>query len=136
MKNRLIINILFAITAMLLSACGNGNPKPKDPLKDTPTVKETLETPSVKPVVNVYIENSGSMDGYVKGVTEFENAVYNYLSDIMISGVSDSLNLFYINSEIIKYGSDIADFIEKLEPTTFKARGGNRGTSDIANVME
>ena len=50
-----------------------------------------MTPPPIKPVgkkvikpqaVNVYIENSGSMDGYVKGVTEFEQAVYNYLTDI------------------------------------------------------
>ena len=54
------------------------------------------------------------MDGYVKGVTEFEQAVYNYLTDIKISQFSDSLNLFYINSDIIPQGSDISDFIKNL----------------------
>ena len=89
-----------------------------------------------KPSINVYVENSASMDGYVEGVTEFEQAVYNYLIDIKISDFSDSINLFYINSKIIPYGSDIADFIEKLEPTTFRQRGGNRGTTDISNVFK
>jgi hypothetical protein len=129
--------LIFTVSALLLCSCnnrhdGNGN---KSETTDTATVTDTVVAEVVKPIVNVYIENSGSMDGYVKGVTEFENAVYNYLSNIMISGVSDSLNLFYINSIIIKYGSDIEDFIQKLEPTTFKQRGGNRGTSDIANVL-
>lgn len=89
-----------------------------------------------KPIINVYIENSGSMDGYVKGVTEFEQAVYSYLSDIKIAGLTDSLNLYYINSQVIPQGSDIADFIDKLEPSSFKAKGGNRGSSDLANVIE
>ena len=89
-----------------------------------------------KPVVNVYVENSGSMDGYVNGVTEFEQSVYNYLSDIKISRIADSLNLFYINSRIIKYGSDIEDFILRLEPSSFKAKGGDLGTSDISNVIK
>jgi len=86
--------------------------------------------------INVYIENSGSMDGYVKGVTEFEQAVYNYLTDIKISKFTDSLNLFYINSDIIPQGSDISDFIEKLDPTTFKNKGGSRGTTDISNLLK
>lgn len=88
------------------------------------------------PVIDVYVENSGSMDGYVKGVTEFEQIVYNYLSDIKISNLSDTLNLNYINSKIIPQGSDISDFIEKLEPTTFRQRGGDRQTSDIAVVLK
>ena len=71
-----------------------------------------------------------------KGVTEFEQAVYNYLTDIKISQFSDSLNLFYINSEIIPQGSDISDFIEKLEPTKFKIKGGSLGTTDISNLLK
>lgn len=88
------------------------------------------------PIFNVYIENSGSMDGYVNGATHFETSVYNYLSDIKISELTDSLNLFYINSRAIPFGSDIADFIEKLEPSTFRERGGDRKTSDISNILK
>jgi hypothetical protein len=50
--------------------------------------------------INVYLENSASMDGYVKGVTEFETAIYNLLGDFKISGLCDSLNLNYINKTI------------------------------------
>jgi len=125
---------LFLTFAILLLIACNGQSR-KGTSKNAEVVTEsTIEQP--KPVVNVYIENSGSMDGYVKGKTEFENAVYSYLSDIMISDIPDSLNLFYINSEVIPQGSDISDFIEKLEPSTFKKKGGDRGTSDIANVIK
>lgn len=88
------------------------------------------------PIINVYVENSGSMDGYVKGVTEFEQSVYNFLSDIKIKNLTSELNLNYINSTIIPQNSDIQDFIEKLEPSTFKAKGGKRSTSDISNVFK
>jgi hypothetical protein len=98
--------------------------------------RNRLYTISRNTHINVYVENSGSMDGYVAGVTEFEQAVYNYLTDIIISDVTDSLNLFYINSRVIPQGSDIEDFIQRLEPSTFQARGGNRGISDISNVIE
>jgi hypothetical protein len=122
--------LIFSITALLLAvACGNNN-RGRTETKKPDTVE--LE----KPIINVYIENSGSMDGYVNGVTEFEQAVYNYLSDIRISDITDTLNLFYINSRIIPQGSDIDDFINRLEPSSFIARGGNRGTSDIANVLD
>jgi hypothetical protein len=128
---------LLCLSVLLILLTGCGREKRRGPTGGTvDTAMNIAIAPPIKPAINVYIENSGSMDGYVKGATEFENAVYNYLSDIMISGVSDSLNLFYINSKIIKYGSDIQDFIEKLEPATFRARGGDRGTSDIANVID
>ena len=86
--------------------------------------------------INVYLENSGSMDGYVKGVTEFEQALYSYFSNIKIAKLTDSLNLFYINNTIIKQGNSLEDYIANLEPSTFKLRGGNRRSSDIANVLD
>ncbi|HMP22460.1 MAG TPA: hypothetical protein PKC39_15990 [Ferruginibacter sp.] len=90
--------------------------------------------------INVFLENSASMDGYVKGVTEFEAAIYNLLGDFKISGICDSLNLNYINKSI-RYSkknalsADIRDFIEKLEPSTFQLRGGDRSVSDLKNIL-
>ena len=137
--------ILYAIMALclIISSCDaqsgrkNRNGESEQPPQKTDTIKQA----TIKPVVNVYIENSGSMDGYVKGITEFESAVYNYLSDIKISDITDTLNLYYINSEIISYARSadadvIVDFINKLEPNEFKRRGGNRGASDIADVIK
>ena len=121
--------------SIILSACTGGNGR-KHGSPAASQGDSTFVLSTEKPVVNVYIENSASMDGYVEGVTEFEQAVYNYLSDIKISDFTEELNLFYINSQIIPHGSDIADFIEKLEPTTFRQRGGNRGTTDISNVFK
>lgn len=90
--------------------------------------------------INVYLENSASMDGYVKGVTEFETAIYNLLGDFKISGLCDSLNLNYINKTIPyqkqnALPADIQDFIEKLEPSVFKLRGGDRSVSDLKNIL-
>ena len=34
------------------------------------------------PVINVYLENSGSMDGYVNGNTGFKQSIYYYLSEL------------------------------------------------------
>jgi hypothetical protein len=90
--------------------------------------------------INVYLENSASMDGYVKGVTEFETAIYNLLGDFKISGLCDSLNLNYINKTIPykkqnALPADIQDFIEKLEPSVFKQRGGDRSVSDLNNIL-
>ncbi|GHT43189.1 hypothetical protein AGMMS49965_16460 [Bacteroidia bacterium] len=132
-------NFSVALVALLLLAACDNKRKGKPKRGEVVTTTVVFPPPDVsveKPVVNVYIENSGSMDGYVKGKTDFEHAVYSYLSDIKISGIANSINLFYINSKIIPHGSDIEDFIDKLEPTTFQKRGGNRGTTDIANVLK
>lgn len=117
------------LSIIILLGCNGRNNKPQPPTTSLDTAIST------KPIYKVYIENSASMNGYVNGVTEFKIAVYNYLSDIKIADLTDSLNLNYINSKEIPYGSDIEDFIEKLNPSTFGASGGNKGTTDIADVL-
>lgn len=96
-----------------------------------------------KPVkLHAFIENSASMDGYVEGVTGFENSVYNLLSDLKIMDeMVRNLNLYYINSAIPfkktdALPNDIEDFIQKLSPAEFKQKGGQRGVSDIKMIID
>lgn len=91
--------------------------------------------------VNVFLENSESIDGYVHGATDFKNSVYDMLANIKMSAMCKTLNLNYINEGIPftkkdAVSHDIQDFIKKLNPTTFKAKGGNRTSSDLAAVID
>ncbi len=131
MKN-FIVSTLFLL---IMLGCGGNSSKiklpPAAPLEPAPI----LQLPNL-PTYNVFVENSGSMDGYVAGITAFESAVYSYLSDMKIAGLADSLNLNYINSEKIPFSSDVKDFIEKLEPSTFRLRGGNRAQTDVSELFK
>ena len=64
--------------------------------------------------INVYLENSGSMDGYVKGNTGFEQSLFAYLSEMQINNIVDTLNLNYINSRVIPLGHDVEKFIHHI----------------------
>jgi len=134
MKNFVFIFSVF----LLLYSCNSGGQRANrhQVQNQIDSIAQSEKKPVIKPVVNVYLENSGSMDGYVKGVTDFKHSVYNFLSDVKIADVASAVNLFYINSIIIPFGSDIVEFIDKLNPTTFKSRGGNRGESDIAELLK
>ena len=141
MNSRIASSLSALTTLLLLYSCG-GQPQPPKPI-GTPgsNTISTSNEESIKPPlpncnVNVYIENSASMDGYVKGVTEFEQSIYSYISDIKLADFCSSLNLNYINSRILKQPDDVSDFIEKLEPSSFKKRGGNRSTTDISNLFQ
>ena len=86
--------------------------------------------------VNVYLENSGSMNGYVDaGRTDFQHNVFNYLDDVE-QWLGSQLNLFFINSKIIPKGNILDDFINKLTPKDFKNAGGNTSTTDIADLFK
>lgn len=126
--------ILLLIIGFVTDRCGSHRvKKTADSKRDTATAY--ISAAEFNPIINVYMENSGSMDGYVKGQTDFEHIVYNYLVDLKQIRIAKEMNLYYINSQILPQQEDINDFIEKLEPTSFKAKGGNRGTSDIALMI-
>lgn len=130
--------ILLLVISYTTIRCGSGSHRGKVSNHHTERDTATAYVSAVEytPIINVYIENSGSMDGYVKGQTEFEHIVYNYLVDLKQIRIAKELNLNYINSKILPQQEDINDFIEKLEPTSFKAKGGDRGASDIALMIK
>jgi hypothetical protein len=118
--------------------CGNAGTADAPSNSNNTNISPTQTASNRKPIYAAYIENSMSMDGYVNGSTEFKNAIYGFLSDILLktNGLTDSLNLFYVNSEMLPFKEDVRDFIEKLNPVAFKTRGGKRGSSDIGLILE
>lgn len=134
MKGNICFLVGIICTITIFDSCG-GTPPP--PPKIVGPAKKAVVKPSLPNCnVNVYVENSASMYGYVKGVTEFEQAVYSYISDIKLQDFCQSLNLNYINSVILRQPNDVSDFIEKLEPSTFKLKGGDLSTTDISNLFK
>ena len=139
---RRFVSIISVCTAILVVCSCGGRPQP--PMTGvepgTELATKVVHNPPVPALpkcnVNVYIENSASMDGYVKGVTEFEQSIYSYISDIKLADFCSSLNLNYINSKILRQPDDVKDFIAKLEPTTFKNKGGDRSTTDISDLFQ
>lgn len=126
--------LMFCVFVIVGCKSHRGGSTNRTAERDTATAY--ISAVEYNPIINVYIENSGSMDGYVKGQTEFEHIVYNYLVDLKQIRIAKKLNLYYINSQILPQQDDINDFIEKLEPSSFKAKGGNRGSSDIALMIK
>lgn len=96
------------------------------------------------PLVNVYLENSGSMNGYVTGnayghptgASDLERDLKSYLYSIDRQKLADSMSLNYINDQIIFQGNNTKKFIDKLGPQSFSQQGGNTATTDIAGVLK
>ena len=102
---------------------------------DPPVIPKPVTEVDSPVVLTVYLENSGSMDGYVNGNTGFKQTIYYYLTELR-DKITSSIHLFYINSKVISMGNDIKTYIHSTTPTTFKANGGDLGTSDIATVLD
>ena len=135
MNKYLFNSIATACLLAVMTACGGGPQVPAPANFGNIGAEPVMNVPAAKCVYNIYVENSGSMYGYVKGVTEFEQSVYSYLSDIKISDICSEMNLYYINSVMHRQPADVEDFIYRLEPNTFKAKGGNMATTDLSNII-
>ena len=139
---RLILSVTCALSLVGCNSCGGPPTRPNQNVGQ-PVLKS--ETKLTAPTIKVFVENSGSMDGYVKGNTDFENAVYSYLSDLQLADLGvkndsisskNSMELYYINSKVLPFAPDVQAFIKALEPTVFRQRGGNRGTSDMSEIID
>lgn len=117
--------ILFGV--LLISCSSNYEIKNERPAK-------TSEAKLKQTTINVYIENSGSMDGYMHPSSEFKNDLYSYIS--AISSEVKQLNLNYLNSAVIKINQDPETFFANLTPASFKVAGLDRSHSEIVKMFK
>lgn len=150
-------HVLSSVIALLvLSACINSTPggsgnssvekkastsqvaSPSGESQNDASTQYSVYPVSKRPVVNVYLENSGSMNGYVNGGTSiFQQVVKEYLSGINNAEFASAVNYNYINSQnrIISKGNNLDQYITKLTPGDFSA-AGNTGTTDIGGLFK
>ncbi len=93
--------------------------------------------------INVFVENSASMDGYLNDPsTQFRNSVYSLLTRLKLLIENDSLNLYFINKESqLQFrnasNNDVERFKNILNPKDFKNISlGNRGETDMKDLMQ
>lgn len=111
---------------------------------------DTLETENPTKVshqdikVNIYIENSGSMDGFVKGLTNFKSDIGNLLADVKYHYDEENIKLYFIHNdaqEILRtpeasIGKDLADVAQWMEVEWKKEkRGSNTKLNNIFKTI-
>jgi hypothetical protein len=140
MKNTSIRAFILFVTFISFMSCERiskqGTIATSTPSIDTTTVVSTsdpINKTSENLKVNLYIENSGSMNGYVNGGTQFKDALRNLLVDIKFHYGEGNIELFFINDQIHKspIKGDIVEFANKLSPSSIKI-----GNTDSSNLNE
>ncbi|MDE6272025.1 MAG: hypothetical protein K2M31_03355 [Muribaculaceae bacterium] len=94
--------------------------------------------PSLANRVNVYIENSASMDGYVDGHTSFKTTIHRFCGHLKADVLRDGKNFNYcfINSDtIIPIPLKNDNYTKDLTSESFKIKGGDRANSDIIGLI-
>lgn len=92
----------------------------------TPPLPDTI-------CLSIYVENSGSMNGYMCDGSNLKDAVYDYVSDLKQK--STTCDLFYINSQIIPCKESLDNYIKNLTPSSFANAGGNLKDTDLRSIF-
>ncbi len=144
----MIRKILLCFCVIIaICSCNNNervdgrNPRDrKENLKVDELIEGKNETPigetnmQKKPVVNVYIENSGSMDGFVNGLTQFKDAIGKMLVDLKYYYGDKNVHVYYIGNDrneqlCVKnaFETDIADFANSIDLSWRRASRDEQG---------
>ena len=129
MKNKLIITSLIGIAALfgvVVASCGHTK-------VEVSSTAVSSSIPTNNPCLKVFIENSGSMDGYMCDGSQLKDAIYDFVSDLNRN--TDTTQLYYINSQIIPYKGNLTSYIKDLNPTSFRKAGGNTSNTDLGSII-
>ena len=132
MNKKLLIPIVICaiIVIAVISTCVGGGSKIKLQWNAVLPPEEINDSIELK----VYVENSGSMDAYMCAGSNLKDAVFDYVSDL--KRLTTSCSLYYINSKVILYNGDLKSYIKDLTPQSFARAGGNRGNTDLRDIIE
>lgn len=145
MRNKFLLIILSFI---LLASCSR-NPsrsgrdvKSVETKETTQVINQTEKTDpvipqgryNVKPAVNIYIENSGSMNGFINQTSEYQDAIQNMVVWLEYYYDTKNIKLHYINEKIIlkekPQNLPLPDFAQlMLTPVEFKSNGNGASTN-------
>ena len=96
----------------------------------------------IKSHVKVFIENSGSMDGYVRGIKDFEIVIGKLLvlsKDFCSQNAKSNFNVFFVNKKVYPAPEikELTDFARALEPTLSSPYNkGDRSESILNGVIK
>ena len=132
MNKKFLIPIVICtiIVIAVISTCIGGGSKIKLQWNAVLPPEEINDSIELK----VYVENSGSMDAYMCAGSNLKDAVFDYVSDL--KRLTTSCSLYYINSKVILYNGELKSYIKDLTPQSFTSAGGNRGNTDLRDIIE
>ncbi len=113
---------------LILFGCKKSSPVIEDCNKESINQISTTIKPSK---INLYLENSTSMNGYMSGSTEFEIILNRLLRDLEVW--HKNISCFYINQRIYPSNLDISQFLNRLNPRDIKI--GDVNNSNLNEVF-
>ncbi len=137
--------LLLLVSTGILSAMSCSSDDDYIPSKQR--AKQQRQAPLQKYKYAIYLENSGSLNGYlnVAGDSNFKSNVYSLITLLNTSRQKKTLDLYDVNTKIIPVfpeanTSEVEEYIKNLNETTFRKRSlkgnGNQSQSDLQAVLK
>lgn len=159
MKTNLFKLLLPFIALLVLIACnrvGESGQKPIDggefieiitPIEDGQDLSDTIgelssATSVVKPTqkIHIFIENSGSMNGYINSASDFQMAIGRAIQLMKFQYGDENIKTYYINTKISQTmcpeGTDLYDFVQQMLQKTQFTKSGNTSSTDLNQVVK
>ena len=159
MKTNLFKLLLQFIALLMLIACnrvGESGQKPIEggeyieiitPIEDGQDLSDTIgestsATSVVKPTqkIHIFIENSGSMNGYINSASDFQMAIGRAIQLMKYQYGDDNIKTYYINTKISQTicpeGTDLYLFVQQMLQKTQFTKSGNTSSTDLNQVVK
>lgn len=114
---------MAVFAALLLAGCG----------RTVATWPQTQTGDIARAEADFYIENSGSMDGFMHDGAELKDAVFGYAT--AMSKYVSRTRLYYTNSRIIPVSVPMERLSRALNVESFRRGGGDRSSTDLPSML-
>ena len=142
--------LLLLIIACVCGSCtrvgGSRQTDDSDTTLVVPTHLEVKQATQIQPKVSttktlhVFIENSGSMNGYINSASDFQMAIGRAIQLMKFKYGEDNIKTYYINTKVSErerpQGTDIYTFVQQmLEKRQFTSAGSTAST-DLNDIVK
>ena len=124
-KNEIVVLLAWCAALLVVAGCGGRSRGGVAAGEAKDSTKATK--------VDFYVENSGSMYGYVQGGTQFKDVLEHLL--VMSKETYGQPGIQFINAKMVPtgLGDDVENFCLRLNPVTMKQ--GNTSSSNINSIF-
>jgi hypothetical protein len=140
------LTLLVLLGLMLFqSGCARQGGGTNEKLDEPVVVENTEQTVAlgqteikqVTPKINIFIENSASMNGFINNASGFQNAMLALTSKLKNRYGKDNLNLGFINANVVpQHGEDPYQLMNKMLVKSNFTSAGLTSTTDLNNLIK
>ena len=147
-----LFKLLFSISLILLlgvcGACKRRDPKTltiepatSTSVQDSIIVETpTQPTPKQTQTLHVFIENSGSMNGYINATSDFQMAIGRTIQLMKFKYGEENIKTYYINSKVLEKirpnNTDIYAFVQQMLDRHNFSSIGKTSSTDLNNIIK